>query len=86
MLITAHKTIHPADTCNVPAYLKTNLEIEKKQNVRFKRSRLGPTFAPLNSNLKTVGDRFCPFGIPQLITSNFSFNMMSRFHASRSQW
>ena len=66
MLITAHKTIHPADTCNIPAYLNTNLEVKKKQNVRFKTSRLGPTFVPLNSNLKTVGDRFCPFGIPQL--------------------
>ena len=66
MLIIAHKIIHPADTCNIPAYLKTNLKIKDNENVRFKRSQLGPTFVPPNSKLKTVGDRSYRVGIPQL--------------------
>ena len=66
MLIIAHKIIHPADTCNIPAYLKTNLKIKDNENVRFTRSQLGPTFVPPNSKIKTVGDRSYRVGIPQL--------------------
>ena len=66
ILILAHKIIHPADSCNIPAYLKTNLKIENNENVRFTRSQLGPTFVPPNSKLKTVSDRSHRVGIPQL--------------------
>ena len=50
MLILAHKIIHPSDTGNIPAYLKTNLKIKNNENITFTRSQLGPTFVLPNSN------------------------------------